>query len=92
MSEDGPPFLGPGASVFKFTIFTGIIITVFIADYLSIFLPYPVIMEFLSGWAKVDIFAFIILKLIRIEGLVFGSIGMGLFSHIKGDPLFGTFL
>jgi len=57
--EEGSPFLGSGASGFKFTIFTGIIITVFIADYLSIFLPYPVIMEFLSGWAEVGIFGFI---------------------------------
>ena len=92
MPEDRSPFLGPGTSSFKFTIFAGSIMAVFIADYLSIFLPYPVIMEFLSGWAEVGIFGFIILELIRIEGLVFSSIGIGLFGHIKGNSLFGTFL
>jgi len=69
--EDGSPFLGPGASSFKFIFFIGIIIMIFIADYLSIFLPYPVIIEFLFGWAEVDIFDFIIPKLIRIEDLAF---------------------
>ena len=84
--------MGSGASGFKLTILTDIIMEVCIADDLSIFLPYPVIMAFLSSWAKVDIFGLIILKLISTQGLVFGSIGMGLFGDVNGNPVFCTFL
>jgi len=88
MLEDGSPFLSSGASGFELTIFTGIGMTVFIADYFSLFLPDPVVMEFLSSWTEVGIFGLIILKMIRIEGWVFGMIGIGLFGDVNGDPIF----
>jgi len=91
MPADAPALLGAGAPGFKFTFFAGSIITVFIADYLSIFLPGPVIMEFLSSWTEIDIFGWVIFKLIRIEGWVFGTIGIGLFGDVNSDPILGTF-
>ncbi len=92
MPADAPAFFGAGASGLEFAFFTSSIIAVFIADDLSIFLPGPIIMEFLSGWAEVDIFGWIILKLIRIEGLVFGTIGIALFGDVNGDPILCTSL
>ena len=92
MPADAPTFFSAGASGFKFTFLASSIIAVFIANYLSIFLPGPVVMEFLSSWTEIDIFGWIILKLIRIEGLVFGTIGIGLFGDVNGNSVFGTFL
>ena len=77
MPADGSTFFSFSAPFFKFTFFASSIISVFIADYLSIFLPDPEVMEFLSSWAEVDIFSWVILKLIRIEGWVFGTIKRG---------------